>query len=181
MWSEVISTQQWDLSTHFCSTITPYHAACQPPRKNATQTDRHGRDLKVFFAHARAWRTPKNICISVMDDLNRYFKILRTQEETYGTCWVILKFFLLEMLREREGERNKIFSTRKRWQHLEEGGGWGGGRKHIEEYKHAEKDIDRLEMGWTQILGPSPLTSATPSNSKTGDMCWISWRRRRRN
>jgi hypothetical protein len=35
------------------------HASSLPPRKTR-QIDRHGRAHKVFFAHARQWRTPKN-------------------------------------------------------------------------------------------------------------------------
>jgi hypothetical protein len=43
------------------ATMTPRHTGCPPPPIQKL-TDRHGRDLKVAFAHAREWRTPKNEC-----------------------------------------------------------------------------------------------------------------------
>jgi hypothetical protein len=78
MWSEIIVVQQFvptmtSLPTaaqqcvptmgskgfHCCTTMTSGHADCLPRRKK-NATNRYGRAHKVFFAHARAWRTPKN-------------------------------------------------------------------------------------------------------------------------
>jgi hypothetical protein len=46
---------------HCCTTMTPGHSGCLPPRKSMTdrQTDTEcGQAHKVFFIDARAWRTP---------------------------------------------------------------------------------------------------------------------------
>jgi hypothetical protein len=73
--------QQSDLCPHCCSTTTHGHAGCLSPRKNAT--DRHGRTLKVFFVHARAWRTPKKCYFSFVKGCIPHSEYFSNKAE----CW----------------------------------------------------------------------------------------------
>jgi hypothetical protein len=62
--------------------MTPGHAGCVSPRKNATKTERHGRSHKVFFAHARehvkdypVLETPSNDCVETWSDSVAYVRL----------------------------------------------------------------------------------------------------------
>jgi hypothetical protein len=57
LWSHCCTTMGTK-DSHCCATMTPVMQLAYPQRKNVT--DRHAWVRKVFFVHAREWRTPEN-------------------------------------------------------------------------------------------------------------------------
>jgi hypothetical protein len=82
-----------DLGPHCCEIMTLImRVACLLK----TATDRHGRTYKVFFAHPRAWRTPRK---GLWQTDDKHVNIVEVSQESWDTFRIASSGVLLSSLR----------------------------------------------------------------------------------